>query len=282
MTSPLIITCALTGAETTKEQQPNLPVTPKEQAKAAKEAVKAGATIIHLHVREDDGTPSQRLERFEESISAIRTLVPEVLIQISTGGAVGAPFEERIKPLDLRPEMASLNMGTMNFGDDVFYNHPKDIKRLAEVLKDREIVPELEVYDIGMLETSFHYVKRGLVNEPFFLQFVLGVPGGMSGDERNLFHAKALMDSELGPETHWAVAAVGRWQLPVMTQAIKLGGHVRVGFEDNIFLSKGVLAKSNADFVDQAVRIAKEHKRPVATLEQTRKMVVDKQHKYLQ
>ncbi|MBU0504674.1 MAG: 3-keto-5-aminohexanoate cleavage protein [bacterium] len=282
MTTPLIITCAITGAETTKEHQPNLPITPKEQAKAAKEAVKAGATIIHLHVREDDGTPSQRLERFEDSISAIRTLVPEVLIQISTGGAVGVPFDERIKPLDLRPEMASLNMGTMNFGDDIFYNHPKDIERLAVVLKEKDIVPELEVYDIGMLETTFQYVKKGFINEPVFLQFVLGVPGGMSGDERNLRHAKALMDSELGPETHWAVAAVGRWQLPVMTQAIKLGGHVRVGFEDNIFLSKGVLAKSNADFVDQVVHIAKEHNRPVATLEQTRKMVVDKQHKCLQ
>src|SRR5689334_6438290 len=131
MKHPVIITCAITGAETTREKQPNLPITPDEQAVAAEEAVKAGASIIHLHVREDDGKPSQRVERFEASIQAIRKRVPEVIIQISTGGAIGESIENRAKPLSLKPEMASLNLGTMNFGDDVFFNHPKDIVGLA-------------------------------------------------------------------------------------------------------------------------------------------------------
>ena len=126
--NPVIITCAITGAETTREKQPNLPITPMEQAIAAEECVKAGASIIHLHVREDDGKPSQRPERFKEAIDAIRARVPEVIIQFSTGGAVGESIENRAKPLALKPDMASLNLGTLNFGDDVFVNHPKDIE----------------------------------------------------------------------------------------------------------------------------------------------------------
>ena len=131
MSHPLIITCAITGAETTREKQPNLPITPEEQAIAAHEAVKAGASIIHLHVREDDGRPTQRMERFQESVKAIRKKTPGVIIQISTGGAIGESIENRALPLSLKPEMASLNLGTMNFGDEVFFNHPRDIVGLA-------------------------------------------------------------------------------------------------------------------------------------------------------
>jgi 3-keto-5-aminohexanoate cleavage enzyme len=145
--NPVIITCAITGAETTRERQPNLPVTPKEQAQAAADAVNAGASIIHLHVREDDGKPSQRIDRFRESIDAIRVAAPGVIIQISTGGAVGESIEERAKPLLLKPEMASLNLGTMNFGDEVFMNHPKDILGLASRMRQYGVMPELEIYE---------------------------------------------------------------------------------------------------------------------------------------
>src|SRR5262245_61519757 len=127
MASPLIITCAITGAETTREKQPNLPITPEEQAAASAECLAAGASIIHLHVRDDQGKPTQSLERFQQSISAIRKKAPEAIIQISTGGAIGESIENRAAPLQLKPEMASLNLGTMNFGDDVFLNHPRDI-----------------------------------------------------------------------------------------------------------------------------------------------------------
>lgn len=261
MSNAVIITCAITGAETTREKQPNLPITPKEQAIACEEAVKAGASIIHLHVREDDGTPSQRPERFKEAIDAIRARVPEVIIQISTGGAVGESIENRAKPLLLKPDMASLNLGTLNFGDDIFINHPKDIEAFAAKMNEYGVMPELEVYEAGMVETGFRLAKKGILNAPFHFQFVLGVPGGMSGEPKNLQHMVSMM-----PEgTHWGVAGVGRYQLPLAVQALVMGGHVRVGFEDNIFYHKGVVAKSNAELVARISRIAGEIGREVAT-----------------
>lgn len=270
---PLIITCAITGAEVTKTNQPNLPITPKDQAKAARDAVKAGASVIHLHVREDDGSPSQRVERFEEAIHEIRLAVPEVIVQISTGGAVGEPIANRIKPLELRPEMASLNMGTMNFGDDVFENRPQDIAALAQEMTSLGIVPELEIYEAGHLEASFRLIQKGILKAPFHYQFVLGVPGGMSGDVRNLIHLKSMLDTELGADVSWAVAGIGRFQLPIATHALLMGGHVRVGFEDNIFYTKGVLAKSNAQLVERVSRLANELGRGVASPAEARAML---------
>ncbi|MFL5813165.1 MAG: 3-keto-5-aminohexanoate cleavage protein [Bdellovibrionia bacterium] len=271
---PVIITCAITGAETTREKQPNLPITPAEQAVAAEEAVRAGASIIHLHVREDDGKPSQRPERFEEAIKAIRARVPNVIIQISTGGAVGESIDNRARPLALKPEMASLNLGTMNFGDDVFMNHPRDIIGLAAKMQHYGVMPELEIYEAGMLESAFRLAKQGIIREPLHFQFVLGVPGGMSGDVRNLVHLVNLMEVQSGRrDLHWGVAGVGRFQLPLAVQALVMGGHVRVGFEDNIFYSKGEIAKSNAQLVERVSRISRELGREVATPDVARKLL---------
>ncbi len=267
--NPVIITCAITGAETTREKQPNLPVTPAEQAAAAAECMRAGASIIHLHVREDDGAPSQRPERFKESIDAIRKAAPGVIIQISTGGAVGESVENRARPLALKPEMASLNLGTLNFGDEVFLNPPKDIEAFALKMREHGVMPELEVYEAGMVETGFRLAKKGVLNGPLHFQFVLGVPGGISGEPKNLQHLVSFM-----PEgTHWGVAGIGRYQLPVAVQALVMGGHVRVGFEDNIYYSKGVVAGSNAELVARISRIAGEIGRPVASPAETRKML---------
>jgi len=266
---PVIITCAITGAETTRERQPNLPITPAEQAAASEEALKAGASIIHLHVREDDGKPSQRPERFKESIDAIRKRCGDVVIQISTGGAVGESIDNRARPLALKPEMASLNLGTMNFGDEVFYNHPRDIVGLAAKMREHDVMPELEIYEAGMLESAFRLAKQGILREPMHFQFVLGVPGGMSGDPRNLMH----LVSRLPSGVHWGVAGIGRFQLPLAVQALVMGGHIRVGFEDNIFYHKGEVAKSNAQLVERIARIAKEIGRPVATPAETRKLL---------
>lgn len=273
MPNPVIITCAITGAEISKTQQPNLPITPKEQGIAAREAVKAGAAIIHLHVREDDGTPSQRIERFEQAITEIRVQVPEVIIQISTGGAVGESIENRLKPLELRPEMASLNMGSMNFGDDIFLNHPKDILKLAEKMYELGVVPELEIYEAGMLESAVRLLKKNALKEPLHFQFVLGVPGGMSGDVRNLDHLLSLLQSNFGENTSWGCAGIGRFQLPLAIETLKRGGHVRVGLEDNIYFDKGVLAKSNAQLVERVALKAKELKRPIATPRQAREIL---------
>ncbi|MDZ4121006.1 MAG: 3-keto-5-aminohexanoate cleavage protein, partial [Candidatus Cloacimonadaceae bacterium] len=179
---PLILTAAITGAETTRKDQPNPPNTPEEQAIEANNCFAAGARVIHLHVREDDGSPSQRLERFKESIEAIRAAVPEVIIQISTGGAVGEAFEKRLAPLSLKPDMGTLNAGTLNFGDDIFINHPQDIIRLAEAFKVYNVVPEVEVYESGMIDIVAKLVDKGIITHtPLHVQFVLGVPGGMNG-----------------------------------------------------------------------------------------------------
>jgi 3-keto-5-aminohexanoate cleavage enzyme len=271
--SPLIITCAITGAETTREKQPALPVTPAEQAAAAEEAVRAGASVIHLHVREDDGSPSQRVARFEESIRAIRARSPGVIIQISTGGAVGESLENRMAPLALKPEMASLNLGTMNFGEEVFYNSPRDIVGLAQRMHGLGILPELEIYEAGMLESALRLAHQGVIREPLHFQFVLGVPGGMSGELRNLMHLLSLLPRDPGTRHTWGVAGIGRHQLPLAVHALTLGGHVRVGFEDNVFFHKGELAVSNAQLVARVARIARELGRPVATPEVARKLL---------
>jgi 3-keto-5-aminohexanoate cleavage enzyme len=273
---PLIITCALTGAETTRDKQPALPVTPEEQANAAHEAVRAGASIIHLHVRDENGKPSQNLAHFKKSIDAIRAKSKDAIIQISTGGAIGESIENRALPLSLKPEMASLNLGTMNFGDDIFYNHPKDVIGLAEKMNQLGVMPELEIYEAGMLESVFRLHKQGILKSPLHFQFVLGIPGGMSGDLQNLLHLLAVLRSHLPREfesLHWGVAGVGRFQLPLAAHSIVLGGHVRVGFEDNIYYRKGELAQSNAQLVERVVRIARELDRPVATSAQARAML---------
>lgn len=266
---PVIITCAITGAETTKQKQPALPVTPEEQAKAAKECIAAGASVIHLHVRDESGQPSQDVARFKDSIEAIRAAAPDAIIQISTGGAIGESIDNRAAPLSLKPEMASLNLGTMNFGDEVFFNHPRDIVALASKMHQLGVVPELEIYEAGMLEGAFRLAHQGILRAPFNFQFVLGVPGGMSGDPRNLLHLVSLLPDG----AHWGVAGVGRFQLPLAVQALTMGGHVRVGFEDNVYYRKGELARSNAQLIERVVRIARELDRSVATPAQAREIL---------
>lgn len=267
--NPLIITCAITGAETTKDKQPALPVTPSEQAESAYEAIQAGASVIHLHVRDAQGKPSQNLDHFRASIEAIKKKSPQAIIQISTGGAVGEPIEARALPLTLKPEMASLNIGSLNFGDDVFINHPKDIAGLAKKMRDLGVIPELEVYEMGMMESYPKLLKDGVISDPLHFQFVLGVPGGMSGDISNLLELVRRV-----PEgATWGVAGVGRYQLPLAVYAILLGGHVRVGFEDNIFYRKGEIAKSNAQLVERVVRLAKELDREIAGPEEARRIL---------
>lgn len=272
---PIILTCAITGAETQKEKQPALPITPDEQAQSSYECMQAGASIIHLHVRDAQGKPSQNVEDFRKSITAIRKKCgPDLIIQISTGGAVGEAIENRARPLSLKPEMASLNIGSLNFGDDVFINAPKDVEGMAREIYKNSIIPEIEVYEMGHLESAYTLLKKGILKLPFHVQFVLGVPGGMSGEPENLEHLIRYFNKHKTPECSWGVAGVGRYQLPIATQAIGLGGHVRVGFEDNIFYSKGVLAHSNAQLVERIAGLAKEKGREIATPAQARKMLL--------
>jgi 3-keto-5-aminohexanoate cleavage enzyme len=266
--SPLIIACAIVGAELSKEDYPDLPTTSDELAEAARGAVEAGASIIHLHVRDEQGKPTQRVDVFQEVTRKIRQRC-KCILEYSTGGAVGTPLHERCAPLKLKPEMASLSMGTMNFGPDIFENSENTIRTISQAIQENGVMPVLVIFDYGMMDTTYRYLKKGYIPEKFQIGFVLGAPGGMGGDVRNLV---ALKD-RLSPGQAWTVAGVGRFQLPVSAHAIAMGGHVRVGLEDNIYYRKGELAKSNAQLVERVVRIAKELDRPIATLEETREMM---------
>ncbi len=263
-----IITAAITGAELSKKDNPNLPITPEEQAQAARECVAAGAAIIHLHVRDDTGKPSQQLAHFERSVKAIYAACqPRPIIQFSTGGAVGEPIAQRIAPLSLRPEMASFNTGTMNFGEDVFVNSFAEMRQLAKAFDKDSVVPEYEIYDLGHLANLEKLAKEGVVEPPFHVQFVLGVPGALSGD---VFWDLAPLIQRLPEESTWGVAGVGRFELPLAAVALATGGNVRVGLEDNIYYTKGVLGRSNAQLVERVVRLATELGRGVATPDEAR------------
>ena len=268
----LIITAALTGAEVTREQQPALPVTPQEIAIAAEECARAGASIVHLHAREADGTPTQDRETYREIIAAIRERC-DVIVQVSTGGAVGMTSAERLAPVTLAPEMATLSMGTVNFGDDVFMNHPADMETFLHAMQQHGVKPEFEIFDTGMITTLNRWVKKGLLQGPQHVDFVLGIPGGMAGTPQALMY----LVEQLPPDATWTVAGIGSAQLPLGTLAILLGGHVRVGFEDNVYYRKGELASSNAQLVSRIARISDELNRPVATPAQARAILGLKQ-----
>ncbi|MCC6554688.1 MAG: 3-keto-5-aminohexanoate cleavage protein [Polyangiaceae bacterium] len=250
--SELILTAAIVGAEVTREQTPYLPITAREIADEAARCRDAGAAVIHLHVRRPDGAPSQARELFAEAIAAIREKT-DVIVQTSTGGAVGMSGEERAQPLLCRPEMATLNCGTINFGDEVFENPRPLIRDLARRIREAGSVPELECYEVGHVDEALALLAQGHLLEPLHFQFVLGVPGGIGAREDVL----RFLISQVPPRATWAVAAVGRHQRPMTELAMRLGGHARVGLEDNIFLEKGVLAEGSAPLVARAAAYAR-------------------------
>lgn len=266
----LIITACICGAEVTKEHNPAVPYTVEEIQREAKGAYDAGASIIHLHVRNDDGTPTQKKERFEACIKAIREVCPDAIIQPSTGGAVGMSDDERLEPTLLNPEMATLDCGTCNFGgDDIFVNTENQIKTFGQRMIEHNIKPEVEVFDKGMVDMAIRLQKKGYIKTPMHFDFVMGVNGGISGEARDL----EFMVGSIPAGSTWTVAGVGRYEFPMAAMGIIMGGHVRVGFEDNVYVSKGVLAKSNGELVEKVVRLANELGRPVATPAETREIL---------
>lgn len=262
--APVIITAAIVGAETTRAQNPNLPLLADEIGEEARRCREAGAAVIHLHAREPDGTPTQSRARFQEFIQAIRART-DVVIQTSTGGAVGMSIAERCQPLELSPEMATLNIATMNFGDDVFMNTRKDVEQVAAQIRERRVVAEIECYDLGHLDAARALMAKGLLAPPIHLQFVLGVPGGLGASERALDAMIAELGHGFPAGTTWAVAGIGRHQLPLAEIALRRGGHVRVGLEDNVYVDKGVLAKGSWELVGRAAAFAAVAGREVAT-----------------
>ena len=266
----LIITAAICGAEVLKEHNPAVPYTVDECVREAKSAYDAGASIIHLHVRYDDGTPTQDKNRFKEVMDAIYKVCPDVIIQPSTGGAVGMTNDERLQPTELNPEMATLDCGTLNFGgDEVFMNTENTIKYFAQRMNERGIKPELEVFDKSMIDMALRLHKKGFINKPMHLDLVMGVNGGITGELRDF----VFLRGSIPEDATYTVAGIGRFEFTLAAAAIIDGGHVRVGFEDNVFLSKGVLAKSNGELVEKVVRIAKEFGREIATPQEARKIL---------
>jgi 3-keto-5-aminohexanoate cleavage enzyme len=264
----LIITAAICGAEVTKENNPQVPYTVEEIGREAETAYKAGASIIHLHVREDDGTPTQDKNRFKACMDEILRRCPDVIIQPSTGGAVGMTDEERLQPTELGPEMATLDCGTCNFGgDEIFVNTENTIKNFGRLMIERGVKPEVEVFDKGMIDYAIRYAKQGFIKEPMHFDFVLGVQ--MAASARDL----VFMVESIPYGSTWTVAGIGRHEFPMAAIAIAMGGHVRVGFEDNVYIEKGVLAKSNGELVEKVVRIAKELGREIATPDEAREIL---------
>ncbi len=269
----LIITSAICGAEVSKEYNPSIPYTIQEIGDEAESAYNAGASIIHLHVREDDGTPTQNKERFRVCIEEIKKRCSDVIILPSTGGAVGMTNEERLQPiyLDPAPEMATLDCGTMNWigGDEIFVNTENTIIFFAEEMNKRGIKYELECFDKGMVDTALRLNNQGVIKDPMHFNFMLGVKGGIDATPSDLL----FLVNSIPKNTTFCVGGIGKYEFPMITMSIILGGHVRVGFEDNIYLSKGILAKSNGELVEKVVRISKELGREIATPDEARKIL---------
>jgi 3-keto-5-aminohexanoate cleavage enzyme len=265
---PAILTAAICGAETTREQTPYLPITADELAAEAERCAQAGASVIHLHVRNDDGSPTQDGALFEKAIRAIRARC-DAIVQTTTGGAVGMSADERAQPLLCNPEMATLNAGSLNFGDDVFLNPFPMVREFARRMRERGIVPELECYDAGHVESCLALAKEGVIDLPAHFDFVLGVRGGLGASEENF----RFLLGKLPQGSSFSVAGIGRHQLPMAELSLRLGGHARCGLEDNVYLSKGVLAKGSYELVARLAELARAAGRGVATPAQARELL---------
>lgn len=267
----LIISACICGAEVTKEQNPNVPYTVEECVREAKSAYEAGAALIHLHVRWDDGTPTQDKERFQVIVDAIRKECPDVIIQPSTGGAVGMTDLERLQSTEIvpTPEMATLDCGTCNFGgDEVFTNTNTTMINFGKILMERGIKPECEVFDKGMIDLAMRTVyKKGYLPEPIHWDFVLGVQ--MNATVKDL----VTMVDAIPAGSTWTATGIGKNAWNIAAATIAMGGHVRVGFEDNLYLEKGVLAESNGQMVAKVVELAKLLGREVATPAEAREIL---------
>ena len=294
----VIITCAVTGSIHTPTMSPHLPVTPQEIARAAIGAAEAGAAIVHLHARHpQDGSPSQDPELFHEFLPQI-AVASKAVINLTTGGAATMTVQERLRPaLELKPEVASLNMGSMNFGlyemigrykdfkydwerpylessdDRIFKNSFKDIAYILESCAENDTRFEIECYDIGHLYTAAHFLDRGLVKPPLFIQSVFGIRGGIGPHPEDVLHMKRTADRLFGDAYYWSVLGGGRNQMVVATMSAVMGGNVRVGLEDSLWLGRGKLAESNAAQVAKIRRILEELGLVVATPDDAREML---------
>ena len=264
----LVITVAPTGSVPRKKDTPHVPVTPDEIAETAYACAQEGASIIHVHCRDPDERPTSKFEIFKETVDKIRKRT-KLIVMTSTSGIAGSTDADRATPLQTNPEMGSLTTGSLNFAGRkpsvVYVNSVETVQFLAKTMADKGIKPEIEAFDVGFIQQGKRLIDMGLVKEPAHFQLVMGVDGGIPATPENLFH----MANQLPPRATYVVAGMSRMQLPMTTLAIVMGGHVRVGLEDNLYLKKGVLAR-NEELVARARHLAEELQREVATPDEAR------------
>lgn len=265
-----IITVAPTGSWPTKKDNPNIPLTPAEIASEVVECWKAGAAVAHLHMRDDEEQGTMDKNRFAETVHIIRNEC-DIVLNLTTSGALDATDETRMAHLiELKPELASYDAGSMNWmHTTLFINSPQFLEKLGQTTQENGVKPEIEIFDAGMIYNALYYLKRGVLQAPLHFQFVLGAAGGMAATVENLVFLKGLIPQG----STWSAFGIGRGAVPIMLTAIAMGGHLRVGMEDNIYFSKGNLADSNAQFVRQAAGLIRGANREVATPEEARNIL---------
>lgn len=271
MSNPCIICVAITGSLPRKENNPAVPITVEEQVESTQAAFEAGATIAHCHVRNDDQTPSSDPEKFGRLMEGLKKHCPGMIIQLSTGGRSGAG-EERGGMLPLKPDMASLSVGSNNFPNRVYENSPQLVDWLAEEMLKYDIKPEIEAFDLSHIHQAVNLSKQGKLKAPLYVQFVMGVKNAMPADKPTFdFYIETL--KRLAPDAQWCGAGVGPNQLMLNEWSIAAGGHTRTGLEDNVRIDRDTLAPSNAALVERAVALCEKYERPVASWQQAREIL---------
>ena len=271
MSDPCIIAVAITGSVPRKKDNPAVPISIGEQVESTHEAYEAGAALVHLHVRDEEERSSSDVWRFESLQMGIRKHCPDIIIQFSTGGR-GRSFEQRGAMLHLKPDMASLATGSVNFPTIVYENPPDFVRHLAQTMLDHNVKPEIEVFDLAMLYNTVDLVKEGLIKPPPHVQFVMGVKHALPARREILQFEVEQLKTHL-PGATWVAAGIGRYQLEVNRWSLEMGGHCRTGLEDNVRMDKDRLAKSNAQLVSRVVELCAEYDRPVASAKQARELL---------
>ncbi len=271
MSKPCIICVAITGSVARKENNPAVPITVEEQVESVQEAFEAGATIAHCHVRNDDQTPTSDPERFGRLLEGLREHCPGLIVQFSTGGRSGAG-QERGGMLPLRPDMASLSTGSVNFPARVYDNPPDLVDWLAAEMREYGVMPEIEAFDLSHIHTAATMHRDGRIPGTLYVQFVFGVKNAMPAD-RDVFDYYVKTVERLAPDAEWCAAGIGATQLMVNEWCIAAGGHTRTGLEDNVRLDRETLAPSNAALVARAVELCEKYERPVADWRQAREIL---------
>ncbi len=259
----LIINAAITGSRILRDTTPYIPYTPEEIVQSCIECWNAGAAVVHIHVRDPHtGLGAQDTELFRQVVEPLREKT-DVVVNLTTSGIAGRnlPQEDRLKSLELRPELASFDAGSINLGGGVFINPPDFLDLAASEMKRLGVKPEIEVFDSGMISTALAMRAQGKLTDPLYFQFVLGTPSGAAATPKSLLHL-----SEIIPEgSPWSATGIGKAHLPIALMALVMGGHIRLGMEDNVYYERGVLAKTNAQFVERIVRISREYGREIAS-----------------